>query len=155
MVCKLALWRNQKKMEAQLQRLSLNRGRDSQAGKLRQQQYQQQANHTNVQMPVAYASRAATVAAAGAGPRQRPQTKPPSTTVPAIPRSQAVKQLMEPSYSMILQPEVGTGPPVALSSLPKEHLQQQQQQPIYANTTNSVYSYYSELEALRCQFGKM
>ena len=97
-------------------------------------------------MPVAYASRAATVAAAGAGQRQRPQTKPPSTTVPAIPRSQAVKQLMEPSYSMILQPEVGTGPPVALSSLPKEHLQQQ---PIYANTTNSVYSYYSELEALR------
>ena len=132
-------------MEAQLQRLSLNsRGasRNSQAGT-----YQaQQPNYTNVQMPVAYASRAATAAASGQ--RQRPQAPAkPQTTVPAIPRSQAVKQLMEPSYSMILQPEVAP-PPV--TPVPKE--QHHQQQPIYANTTNSVYSYYSELEALRYDF---
>ena len=98
-----------------------------------------------------------------------PTHKP--TTVPAIPRSQVVKQRMEPSYSMMLQPEPQQAPAqnstntvqqlknqqqlqqqlLQQQQLQKqqEPIQQQHQQPIYANTTNSVYSYYSELEALR------
>ena len=99
-----------------------------------------------------------------------PTHKP--TTVPAIPRSQVVKQRMEPSYSMMLQPETQQAPAQTTTNtvqqlknqqqLQQQLLQQQQlqkqqesmqqqqnQQPIYANTTNSVYSYYSELEALR------
>jgi len=151
-----------------------------------QQQPRRDVNYINVnQMPVAYASRAATKAASAAKQgdvnvqiqqamhrkgQGMPTHKP--TTVPAIPRSQVVKQRMEPSYSMMLQPETQQAPAQTTTNavqqlknqqqLQQQLLQQQQlqkqqesmqqqqnQQPIYANTTNSVYSHYSELEALR------
>jgi len=109
------------------------------------------------QQPVQLRPAVAAAASKGAGPS--------APTVPAIPRSQAVKQLMEPSYSTILQPDPQLLPPPPPPPPPPSSLQHQQPPPpfsssslhqqIYSNAMvgmgggSSVYSYYSELEALR------
>ena len=140
-------------MEARLQQLAIGPNQ----GQVRPRNNQgnvQRGDRTYINvMPVAYASRqghSVRVNNGGQEPVQSAQKPRPTSTAPAIPRSQAVKQLMEPSYSTILQPE--HPPPPAPPPLPTQPPPgaQHQDQPIYANTGgSSVYSYYSELEALR------
>jgi len=120
----------------------------------------QERTYINV-TPVAVANRSGRVLTPNTypsgqlGPGSHITPKPPSPKVPAIPKSQEIKQKQEPLYSTILQ--LPSDPlPTSPDKPGERHMQvpaMLADTPLYANyapaSQYSNYSNYSELEALR------